>query len=286
MCPLAWCSCQTSTRRVVGLARRLLRGVTGEGEEDVVERRAVDLEVVDLDAGLVERADERGREPGPRCDRRREHSTVVGDLDRTGDERSEGTRRRPGARRRARTSSRSPPTFALSSSEVPSAITVPWSMTEMRSASASASSRYCVVSSTVVPSATRVRMTSHMRLPARRVEAGGRLVEEQHRRAGDEAGGEIEPAAHAARVRLHHAVGGERELELLEQLLGACRCVLLRHASTGGRPCIRFWVPVSSSSSVASCPVTPMMRRTSAASRDHVEAADARPCPRRAMSWW
>ena len=36
--------------------------------------------------------------------------------------------------------------------------------------------------------------------PAARVEAGGRLVEEEHRRAGDERGGEVEPAAHAARV--------------------------------------------------------------------------------------
>jgi hypothetical protein len=32
------------------------------------------------------------------------------------------------------------------------------------------------------------------RAAAARVEAGGRLVEEQHRRAGDERGGEVEPA--------------------------------------------------------------------------------------------
>ena len=100
------------------------------------------------------------------------------------------------------TSSRSPPTRALSSSAVPSAITMPWSMTAMRSASRSASSRYCVVSSTVVPSATSSSIVSHSVDAAARVEPGGRLVEEQHRRARDERGGEVEPAAHAARVGL------------------------------------------------------------------------------------
>jgi len=55
-------------------------------------------------------------------------------------------------------------------------------------------------------------------LPARRVEAGGRLVEEQDRRARHQAGGEVEPAAHAARVGLHHAPGGVGEVEALEQL--------------------------------------------------------------------
>ena len=38
---------------------------------------------------------------------------------------------------------------------------------------------------------------------AARVEAGGRLVEEQHRRAVHERGGEVEAAAHAARVGAH-----------------------------------------------------------------------------------
>ena len=41
---------------------------------------------------------------------------------------------------------------------MPSAITLPWSITAMRSASWSASSRYWVVSSTVVPSRTRSRI--------------------------------------------------------------------------------------------------------------------------------
>ena len=113
------------------------------------------------------------------------------------------------ARRRAAsssvTSSRSPPTRSLSSSEVPSAITLPWSITTIRSASRSASSRYCVVSSTVVP--CRDALLDHLpeAEPAARVQPGGRLVQEQHGRAEDERGGQVQPPAHAARVRLRRA---------------------------------------------------------------------------------
>ena len=53
---------------------------------------------------------------------------------------------------------------------------------------------------------------------AARVESCRRLVEEQHRRAGDECTGEVEPATHATRVRLRRPVAGVGEVELLEQL--------------------------------------------------------------------
>ena len=62
---------------------------------------------------------------------------------------------------------------------------------------------------------------------AARVEAGGRLVEEEHRRRGDQARGEVEPAPHAAGVVLDHLVAGLGQREPLEQLLG-------RRASRGG----------------------------------------------------
>ena len=78
-----------------------------------------------------------------------------------------------------------------------------------------------MVSSTVVPSATSSSITPHRSLRLLRVEAGGRLVEEQHRRAVDERGGEVEPPAHAARVGADGPVGGVGELEALEQLVGA-----------------------------------------------------------------
>ncbi len=119
------------------------------------------------------------------------------------------------------TSSFSPPTRSLSSSEVPSAITSPWSITAIESARRSASSRYWVVSSTVVPDATRSSIVSHSASRLTRVEAGGGLVEEDHRRASHERRRQVEPAPHAARVGLGDPVRGVGEAEPLEQLVGA-----------------------------------------------------------------
>ena len=112
-----------------------------------------------------------------------------------------GVRRGERGRRRRRTA----PPFplrrcALSSSAVPSATTRPWSITTIRSASRSASSRYCVVSRTVTPDPASSRDRVPHLAAAARVEAGGRLVEEHHRRHGDQAHREVEAAPHAAGV--------------------------------------------------------------------------------------
>ena len=56
---------------------------------------------------------------------------------------------------------------------------------------------------------------------AARVEPGGRLVEEEDRRPRDEGRGEVEAAAHPARVGADQAVGGVAEVEALQQLGGA-----------------------------------------------------------------
>jgi hypothetical protein len=56
------------------------------------------------------------------------------------------------------------------------------------------------------------------REPAPRVEARGRLVEEDHRWACDERGREVEAATHAAGIGLHDPVGRVGEVEALEQL--------------------------------------------------------------------
>ena len=53
-----------------------------------------------------------------------------------------------------------------------------------------------------------------------RVEAGGRLVEEDQRWPGDQAGGQVEPAAHAAGERRDRLGRGLGEVELLEQRRG------------------------------------------------------------------
>src|ERR1700680_1657127 len=49
------------------------------------------------------------------------------------------------------------------------------------------------------------------------IEAGRRLVEEEHRRLSNQAGGKIEASLHPARVRLRRAVSGVRDLEPLEE---------------------------------------------------------------------
>ena len=60
------------------------------------------------------------------------------------------------------------------------------------------------------------------------IESGRRLVEEEHRRAVHEGGGEVEPASHATRVRPYRPVGGVGKAERLEQLLGAGADLRLR----------------------------------------------------------
>ena len=87
------------------------------------------------------------------------------------------------------TSIRSPPTWDLSSSAVPRAMILPWSTTAIVSASSSASSRYWVVSSSVVPSRTRPADDVPHAQAAARVEAGRRLVEEQQPRVADQRAG-------------------------------------------------------------------------------------------------
>ena len=91
----------------------------------------------------------------------------------------------------------------LSSARVPLTMIRPSCRIAIRSASCSASSRYCVVSSTVVPLPGEL-LDGLPHLEARlRVEPGGRLVEEDDRRVADQAHRDVEPAAHAARVGRH-----------------------------------------------------------------------------------
>ena len=106
---------------------------------------------------------------------------------------------------------------------VPSAITRPWSITAIRSASWSASSRYCVVSSTVVPVAHERPDDVPDLVAAARVQPGGRLVEEQQVGRDDDAGGDVQPPPHAAGVRLDQPAGRLGQVERAEQLVGPRR---------------------------------------------------------------
>ena len=56
--------------------------------------------------------------------------------------------------------------------------------------------------------------------PAARIEAGRRLIHEQDPRSPDQRASEVEPAAHAARIRLDDAIAGVGQVELLEELVG------------------------------------------------------------------
>src|SRR5581483_3935344 len=60
------------------------------------------------------------------------------------------------------------------------------------------------------------------------IETCGRLVEEQHTRLGEQAGGEVEPPPHPTRVGLRGSVGGVDELESLQQLRRAAACLRSR----------------------------------------------------------
>jgi len=55
---------------------------------------------------------------------------------------------------------------------------------------------------------------------AARVQTGGGLVEEQHARPVDQAGGEVEPAAHAPGAGLRRSAAGVGEAEPLQQVGG------------------------------------------------------------------
>ena len=90
----------------------------------------------------------------------------------------------------------------------------------IRSASCSASSRYCVVSSTVVPCGGELPDRLPHLDPGLRVEPGRRLVEEDDRRVADEAHRDVEPSPHTARVGRHLPAGRVGEREPLEQVVG------------------------------------------------------------------
>ena len=111
-----------------------------------------------------------------------------------------GLQRRGG---RGTAAGREPPgTSRLSSSAVPSATSRPPSSTPIRSASWSASSRYCVVSRMVTPSATSSRTISHM---VRRLR-GSRPVVGSSRKTIR--GSPISPMARSSRAAHAPGVGG------------------------------------------------------------------------------
>ena len=108
--------------------------------------------------------------------------------------------------------------------------------------------------------------------PARGVEPGGRLVEEQHLGLVHERGREVEPPLHAAAVALDAPVGGVVELDQLEQLLRARRRLARRIPNS--RACSTSSSrPVWRGSSPASCSATPILCRAASGRRARTAAA-------------
>ena len=160
----------------------------------------------------------------------------------------------------------------------------PRSMMPTRSASSSASSRYWVVRKMVMPSsALRRRTSSHTRGAADGIEAGGRLVEEQHLGVVHERGGEVEPALHAAGVGLMRRSRRRRCRSRLRQLVEPLTD-LARVAARTGAPAAAA-APDRSGGRRARRPAsaTPMRRRTAPGSRDDVVSGDDGPSRRRAQ---
>ena len=187
----------TSSARLGG--RLLLGRVAGERMntsssvgrriDDVVDRRPPRRRAARTASAIVPRAlahRRRARRPSSSIGR------AVGRSRRA--RRSRARRRRASARRDARAARRR--RWSLSSSDVPSAITLPWSITTIRSARRSASSRYCVVSSTVVP-----RRDARLdRLPhARRLRGSSPVVGSSRNRTG---GRHTSAAARSSRRRM------------------------------------------------------------------------------------
>ena len=142
------------------------------------------------------------------------------------------------------------------------------------SASWSASSRYCVVRMTFVPAATRDADRIPQLEAGARVEAGGRLVEQQDARRAHEAGAEVEPAPHAARVVLDRTVGVVGQEDLGEHRIGGRPGAPLDRGRTAGRSSPGSPGRSSAGSTAALWPASPMTRRTCSGLLDRVDAGD------------
>ncbi len=105
----------------------------------------------------------------------------------------------------------------LSSARVPLAMIRPsWRMA-IRSASCSASSRYWVVSRTVVPCPASSWIGLPHLVAGLRVEAGRRFVQEDHRRVPDQAHRDVETSPHAPGVRRDPPLRSVGQREALQQ---------------------------------------------------------------------
>ena len=192
--------------------------MSGEREEHVVECRPPNLDVEDLDPGIIERADHAGHDPVAGPDRGVESDPVfVGDHSAGGDA-VEHRHRRAGIGGRGDHNPEvitADPALEL----VGRALGDHLAMIDDDDPGGEAIGLIEVLRGEQHGGAVLLELLDQIphRQAAARVESGCRLVEEQHRRAGDQAHCDVEPPAHAARVALDDPVGGVDQLEPLEQ---------------------------------------------------------------------
>ena len=164
----------------------------------------------------------------------------------------------------------------FSSDGVPSAITAPRSTTTIRSARRSASSRYWVVEQHGRALADQLLDQRPHVVAAARVEAGGGLVEEQHRWAGAPAPRRCR-AGDACRPSRSWPAGRRRAVRANRSSSSSAVREASRRVRCTSWPIMRrFSRPVRFSSTAAYCPASPMTPRTASASRDDVVAAHLR----------
>ena len=172
-------------------------GVAGQGEKHLVEARLFDGGVGDVEVVVPQRDEDVGSLVGVVSVTLNPSRSGKGSVSR----RSAPQPVRPPSpcrRRRPAGTEARVPIWLLSSAGVPSATFRPRSMTAIRPASASASSRYWVVSKMVRSLGDQVADRVPHLAAGPGVETGRGLVEEDQCGSGDQAGREIEAAAHAA----------------------------------------------------------------------------------------
>ncbi len=153
------------------------------------------------------------------------------------------------------------PPMPFSSSGVPAAMTLPWSTITMSRASWSASSRYCVVSSTSVPSATSERIASHnsARLRGSRPVVGSSKSSRRGRPT------RLAPRSSRRRippeyVRTSRSPASARPRR--SRTASAARRDPVRSRPKSRATISRFSRPVIAGSTDAYCPASPITRRT------------------------
>ena len=166
------------------------------------------------------------------------------------------------------------PISAFRAAGVSAATIRPAAMIPSRSASWSASSRYCVVRKTVVPSSRRRRTSSH----SVRREVGSRPVVGSSRNRTS--GSWMSAIARSRRRRMPPEYVPTRRsaawLRPTRSMSSAPRARTARGAMPCRVACSSISsLPVMSGSSAASCSATPIRRRTSRGLRGDVEAGDA-----------